>query len=155
MRHRIVILAGLAAAGLWAASGGAQAGPPPALTARPMMDDGATRAIAALMSTDGLSDDQHEELRSMLDSGRSGVEPILEQLRTANETLVDQLLAADPPSADALSASVERITGLRKQLLQHQVQTVQSLREVLTPEQLRQEVQRNAGGTDDVVFLRR
>jgi hypothetical protein len=33
-----------------------------------------------------LSDDQHEELHSVLDSDRSSVEPLLDQLRMANET---------------------------------------------------------------------
>jgi|SRR5215470_5164321 len=155
MRHRTAILAGLAAVGLWAAGGASQAGPPPVLAARPMIDDGAARAIGALMSADGLSTDQHEELASTLDSRRSSVEPILEQLSAANETLIDQLLAADDPSAAALAASVDRITLLRRQLLQRQVHTVQSLREVLTPEQLQQEVGRSPGGIDGVVFLRR
>ena len=155
MRHTTAILAGLAAAGLWAAAAAAQAGPPPVIMARPMMDDAAMRAIGALLQTDGLSDEQHGELHSALDSDRSSLEPTLDQLRMANETLLDQLLAADAPSADTLSASVDRITGLRKQLLQQQVQTVMTLRWVLAPEQIEQAAQVSAQRPDDVMLLRR
>ena len=155
MRQTTVILAGLVSAGLWAATAAAQPGPPPAMRSRPILDDAGMRAIGALLHADGLSDDQHEELHSVLDSDRSSVEPLLDQLRMANETFLDQLLAADAPSTDTLSASVDRISGLRRQLLQQQVQTVMSLRDVLAPEQLQQAAQRSAQLNDDVVFLRR
>lgn len=144
MRTTRTVLAGIAAASLWATMVAAQAGgPPPMHGGPPFMDSGAMHAIGALLHADGLSDDQQQQMHALMASGRATVEPLLEQLRTANQTLTDQLLAADAPSADALSSSITQIETLRKQLDQQQVQTVQSLRAVLTADQIQQALQRS------------
>jgi Spy/CpxP family protein refolding chaperone len=129
----------MAAAGLWAAVAAAQ--PPPGLRGRPFMDDGAMRAVGALLHVDGLSDEQRDQLHGTMESGRAAVEPLLDQLHTANESLVEQLLAADAPSSDTLNGLVERVAELRRQLAQQQLQTVLSLREVFTADQLQQAAQ--------------
>jgi len=129
------------AAGVWAAAAAAQPGGPPVMFNRPFMDDGAMRAIGALLHADGLSDAQRQQLHAVMEADRTSAEPLLDQLRTANEALVDALLAADAPSSDTLDDRVDRINDLRKQLLEQQVQTVLALREVLSPEQLQAAVE--------------
>jgi len=153
MRHGTLVWTGMAAAGLWAAVATAQ--PPPGMRGRPFMDDGAMRAVSALLHVDGLSDEQREQLHGTMESGRATVEPVLDQLRAANESLVEQLLAADAPSSDTLNGLVERVAELRKQLSQQQLQTVRSLREILTADQLQQAAQhtQQLGDGRDVVFF--
>jgi hypothetical protein len=134
-----MIWTGMAAASLWAVLAGAQ--PPPGVHGRPFVDDGAMRAIGAILHVDGLSDEQREQLHGTMESGRSTVEPLLEQLHAANQTLADRLLATNAPSPEALNASLDRVAALRKQLAQQQFQTVVALREVLSQDQLQQAAQ--------------
>ena len=144
MRKTKIAVAAIAAASVWATVAAAQPdGPPSRHGGPPFMDNGAMHAIGALMHVDGLSDDQQQQMHSILESGRTTAEPLFAQLRTANQTLTDQLLGSDSPSADALSASLGQIDSLRKQLDQQQVRTVQSLRGVLTADQLEQALQRS------------
>ena len=138
MRHKTALLA-MTAASLWAVTAmGQGGGPPPHFMHGPPMDDAGMRAIGALLHADGISDEQRAQMRAVMDSDRTTAEPVFEQLRAANQNLVDHLLATDAPSIDALDDLVSRIGELRRQLVQQQAQTVLSLRDLLTPEQLEQ-----------------
>lgn len=48
--------------------------------------------------------------------------------RTASQALTDQLLGAAAPSADTMSSAIAQSEALRQQLVEQQVETVQSLR---------------------------
>jgi Spy/CpxP family protein refolding chaperone len=137
MRHAKIVSVGVAAASLWAMAVAAQpGGPPPMHGGRPFMDNGAMLAIGALLHTEGLNDDQQQQMHAIMESGHASAGPLLDQLRAANQSLTDQLLGGEAPSADTLSSATAQIETLRQQLVREQVQTVQSLRAVLTAEQL-------------------
>ena len=135
-------LSGVAVASLGAMAVAAQpGGRPPMHGGPPFMDSGAMLAIGALLHADGLSDDQQQQMHAIMESGHATAEPLLDQLRTANQTLTDHLLGAETPSADTLSSAITQIETLRQQLVQQQVQTVHSLRPALTAAQVQQALQ--------------
>lgn len=157
MRHRTWAWA-LLGIGLSAAAAVAQ--PPgggPRHHGPPQGHDGAMRALGAVLRTEGLSDEQRTQIFAVIEAGRDEVEPLVEQLRAANDVLVGQLLGAETPTAEAIDTQVQSIAALKLQLSQHQAQTVLSLRELLTAEQLAAalaESQERRRGSRDVVFFR-
>ena len=131
MTRTTTLFTGLAAAALLAAPAIARPHGPP-----PFHGDGAMRAIGAMLHGGELSDAQRSEARQRLDISREAAEPTMEALREANEALTALLLGSETPSDDALRSAIERITTLRDQLLDNQVDAALTLRGLLSSEQL-------------------
>lgn len=160
MRLQTVVLAGLATAALWVAAVAAQSGAPPTLMGRPerpLVDNGMTRVIGALLHAEGLTAAQRHQLHAIMEADRSAVDPLLADLRTANQDLADQLLAAAAPSPNTVGGMIDQIETLRTQLLHRQQQTVESLRSVLSADQIQQAAAHSEGFGDgpDMLSWRR
>ncbi|HSP99813.1 MAG TPA: periplasmic heavy metal sensor [Candidatus Dormibacteraeota bacterium] len=131
MRRTILTLGGIAGVALMVTQ--AQAHPP---GGPPPMGDGAIRAVMAMLHGGGLSDEQHDQVRSRLKTDRAAAETTIDELRAANEQLTAQLLATTAPDEATLRAALDRVATLRSTLLDQQVATALAVRGMLSADQV-------------------
>ncbi|MGE0681201.1 MAG: Spy/CpxP family protein refolding chaperone [Candidatus Binatia bacterium] len=97
--------------------------------------DGPGSLLPLMIKGVGLTNEQNEQVKSLLATRRKTLRSLFKQLRTANEELANQLFVPEDVSEDSLKPTVQKITRLREQLLQEGLRTVLAVRQVLTPEQ--------------------
>jgi Spy/CpxP family protein refolding chaperone len=135
MTKRTMMLIGLAAAGMFAASVHAQPpmGPHHMGCGGP---GGPGRLIHVILHSADLTADQETQAHAILDSNRSAAEGLFTQLHQANTDLATLMLGPQDVQADALSTQLNKINQLQLQLAQQEASTVSAIRALLKPEQL-------------------
>ena len=134
LSKRVFILAALAVAGSWSVPVDAQS--PDAVVGMVMMGDGPILVIPVLLRFADLTTQQTEQVRRIIERGRTDTQRFLGQLAEANNQLDDALLAhAEVPARDP-AVIVQRLAQLRLQFMQSELKTVLAIRRILTPEQL-------------------
>ena len=122
------LLAGGARAGFAFGGGGHHMGGPP------FMGGAGSLPLPVLVSV--LTPAQREQLHSDLQSDRSTMKGIVDQLRTAQQELTSRVLTPGTLNATDLQPQLQKIAGLRDQLVQHALATTLKVRAMLTPAQL-------------------
>ena len=134
MTTHVFILVALALVGSGSVPAHAQS--PEAVVGMVMMGDGPILVIPVLLRFADLTEQQTEQVRQIIERGRSDTQRFLGQLSEANNQLDDALLAhADVPARDP-GVIVQRLAQLRLQFMQSELKTVLAIRRILTPEQL-------------------
>ena len=100
------------------------------------MGDGPGMFLPLLLRGVGLTAEQKEQVRAIMDAHHKTFPELFRQLRTAHDELATKLLASGDVKAEDLTSPAQRITQLRDQLLQEGTQVMLAVRQVLTPEQL-------------------
>lgn len=102
----------------------------------PRMGDGPARVLPLLVMGSGLSEEQHAQVRQILEGQRATLDPLFEKLATLNGQLADKLLSPGEVAEGELAALVKQIGEAREGLIQNGVKVALQVRGVLTPEQL-------------------
>lgn len=84
----------------------------------------------------GLSDTQRQQVRAILNAHRPRFQTLFPQLRDAQQALEARLVSTDPVKADDLAPQVQRVTDMRREIMQEGIAVAIEVRGVLTPEQL-------------------
>jgi Spy/CpxP family protein refolding chaperone len=79
---------------------------------------------------------QRGQLRDVMQGERAAMKGILDQLRAAQEELIGRLLTPGALTAADLQPQLQKVAGLRDQLVQHALGTTLKVRALLTPDQL-------------------
>ena len=149
MRGRTILIAALTAAALcW---GSARAEPPDKLMPGPrpggrrfmmgppdghgMMGEGGGFMLPLLHRAD-LTPEQHDKVRTILESGRQDLQKLSSELGKAHDELSRKLFAPGDVALADLKTQLDEIAGLRRQLMEQGTKTALAIRKVLTPDQL-------------------
>jgi len=84
----------------------------------------------------GLTDAQHERVRTILNAHRATFQTLFSQLRDAQQRLEAKLLGTDPVQLADVTPEIDHVATLRKQIMQEGVAVALEVRGVLTPAQL-------------------
>jgi Spy/CpxP family protein refolding chaperone len=122
------LLAGGARAGFAFGGRGHMGGGPP------FMGGAGSLPLPVLVSV--LTPAQREQLRDDLQGDRATMKSLVDQLRTAQQELTSRVLAPGTLAATDLQPQLQKIAGLRDQLVQHALATTLKVRAMLTPAQL-------------------
>ncbi len=94
------------------------------------------RILPLMLRSANLTPDQQTRVREILSAHRTASQPVVAQLRQAQNDLADKLFAPAQVKGDDLQSQLQKIAQLREQLLQDSAKTVLEVRALLTPEQL-------------------
>jgi len=83
-----------------------------------------------------LTPDQHAQIHKIMESDHASLRDLVHQLEAANRELADKLFVAGDLQAADLAPQAQKITDLRRQLMEHGLKTALAIRGVLTPDQL-------------------
>jgi Spy/CpxP family protein refolding chaperone len=84
----------------------------------------------------GLSDSQQQQIRALLDTGRTSTKPLLDRIRSGHQALEAKLYGQSTPSAGDLAAAATELSQLHAQIEASDLQTLLKIRALLTPDQL-------------------
>jgi len=101
-----------------------------------MLGEGPGLMLPLMLRQKGLSPEQQQRMRAIMEADRSDLHTLFGDLDVANTALAAKLLAPGPIEASSLQPEVERISALRRQLMERGLKTALGVRAVLTPEQL-------------------
>ncbi|MGH7787363.1 MAG: Spy/CpxP family protein refolding chaperone [Candidatus Binatia bacterium] len=101
-----------------------------------MLGEGPGMMLPLMLRQKDLSPEQHQRMRTIMEADRSGLHTLFSDLDAANTALAAKLLAPGAIDAASLQPEVERISALRRQLMERGLQTALGVRAVLTPVQL-------------------
>lgn len=97
--------------------------------------DGGTM-LPLMLRTANLTPDQQTRVREILSAHRTASQPVVAQLRQAQNDLADKLFAPGPVQEADLQPQLQKIVRLREQLLLESAKTVLEVRALLTSDQL-------------------
>jgi hypothetical protein len=100
----------------------------------PFMRGGGTLPLPVLISV--MTTAQRDQLRDTLQADRGTMKGIVDQLRTAQRELTTRMLTPGSLAASDLQPQLQKIGGLRDQLVQHALATTLKVRAMLSPSQL-------------------
>ena len=137
MRKSSIVLVGLIALSLWAATvyGQHRFGRGP-MGPGGMMGDGPGMMFPMLFKKMDPTPEQEAQVRKIMDDHRGAFRTLFEQLQAAHEGMADKLFTLGEVKDEDLAPQVQRISDLRKQLMQEGLKVTLEMRGVLTPEQL-------------------
>ena len=109
-----------------------------------MLGEGPGMMLPLMLRQKDLSPEQHQRMRAIMEADRSGLHTLFSDLDAANTALAAKLLAPGPIDAASLQPEVDRVTALRRQLMERGLQTALGVRAVLTPAQLAKVAEKRA-----------
>jgi Spy/CpxP family protein refolding chaperone len=83
-----------------------------------------------------LTDAQHQQVHTILNTHRAALQTLFPRLRDAQQALEAKLLSADPVQVADLAPQIQQVADLRKQIMEQGVAIALEVRSVLTPQQL-------------------
>lgn len=101
-----------------------------------VLGEGPGMMLPLMLRQKDLSPEQHQRMRAIMEADRSGLHTLFSDLDAANTALAAKLLAPGPLDAASLQPEVDRVSTLRRQLMERGLQTALGVRAVLTPAQL-------------------
>lgn len=135
-----LLLAGPAALSAGGPFGGPPGGPRTRMLLGPpggdMLGEGPGTMLPLMLRQKDLSPEQQQRMRAIMEADRSGLHTLFADLDAANTALAAKLLAPGPLDAASLQPEVDRISALRRQLMERGLKTALGVRAVLTPDQL-------------------
>lgn len=100
----------------------------------PFMGGAGSLPLPVLVSV--LTPAQREQLHTDMQTDRATMKSIVDQLRAAQQELTTRVLAPGTLAATDLQPQLQKIAGLRDQLVQHALATTLKVRAMLSPAQL-------------------
>lgn len=94
---------------------------------------GAGDIIGSLKEKFGLTDDQVNQLKTLLEGNQETVKGLRDSLQNAQEELV-QALKSDPTDITAVQQATEKIASLEKELLENRVQLALRIKDIVGPD---------------------
>jgi Spy/CpxP family protein refolding chaperone len=134
---RTKFLTTIAAAALLAAgarTGFAFGGPGHHRGGPPFLGGGGALPLPALISV--MTPAQRQQLRDTMQGDRTTMKGLVEQLRAAQQELTSRMLTPGSLTATDLQPQLQKIAGIRDQLVQHALATTLKVRTMLSPSQL-------------------
>ncbi|HZR81062.1 MAG TPA: periplasmic heavy metal sensor [Candidatus Binatia bacterium] len=104
-------------------------GPPP-------LGDGPGLMLPLLLFAGDLTDDQRSKVHDIMRTNHEAIGGLFAQLRAANDELAGKLLASGDVSKATLQPTLDKISGIRQQLLDNGVQVALQIRAIMTPDQV-------------------
>jgi len=110
--------------------------------------DGPGMLLPLMLRAGDLTPEQEQKVRTIMSGDRARIHELFDQIDKANDSLAAKLVSPGAVDAAALTPDVDRIAGLRTELLKEGLQSALAIRAVLTPEQLARAAQKRARMTE-------
>lgn len=100
------------------------------------MGEGPGPMLPLILHRAGLTPEQQEKVRMILETDRQNLQGLFIRLEQANDQLSERLFSSGDLQLTDLGAQIEQVGDIRRSLMEQGIKTTLAIRAVLTPEQL-------------------